>query len=183
MATNSLSGTLTLLWTFRTGGPIKSSPAVVGDRVFIGSDDGRVYALSVKNGQLLWAFATSNAVEAAPLVLEGAVFIGSTDGQFYALDAATGALKWRYATEGKIVGAANYFRSGGALRLLVGSHDNLLHCVDAATGKVLWTFDTSNYVNGSAAVADGRIVFGGCDAVLHVLDFVGKELAAIEVGA
>jgi len=31
-----------LLWTFKTDGPIKSSAAIEGGRVFIGSDDGNL---------------------------------------------------------------------------------------------------------------------------------------------
>lgn len=183
VTTNALPSQLALRWTFKTGDSIKSSPVICGERVFIGSDDGKLYALSLKTGGLAWSFTTSNAVEAAPLVLDGAVFIGSTDDNLYALNAATGALKWKYATDAKIPGAANYFRTGNAARILVGSHDNKLHCLDAATGKPVWTFDTSNYINGAPAVGDGKIVFGGCDGLLHVLDFAGKELAAIEAGA
>jgi outer membrane protein assembly factor BamB len=78
VTTNTLPSTLALRWTFKTGDAIKSSPVVAGDRVFIGSDDGKVYALSLKTGDLAWSYATSNAVEAAPLVLDGAVYVGST---------------------------------------------------------------------------------------------------------
>ena len=35
-----------LLWSFKTGGPIKSSPVISQGRVFIGSDDGNVYAIN-----------------------------------------------------------------------------------------------------------------------------------------
>src|ERR1043165_1200079 len=33
-----------LLWSFKTQGPVKSSAAIAGERVFIGSDDGQLYA-------------------------------------------------------------------------------------------------------------------------------------------
>src|ERR1019366_7075023 len=46
IAGTTLPEHLGLLWTFKTGGPVKSSPAIVQERVFIGSDDGNVYALS-----------------------------------------------------------------------------------------------------------------------------------------
>ena len=51
------------------------------------------------------------------------------------------------------------------------------------TGKSVWTYETGNYINGAPAVGGGKVVFGGCDGMLHVLDAAtGKDLAAIEVG-
>lgn len=41
-------------WTFFTGAPIRFAPAGWRDRVFVASDDGWLYALSVSDGRLLW---------------------------------------------------------------------------------------------------------------------------------
>ena len=35
-----------LLWTFKTGGPVKSSAVIGAGKVFIGSDDGNLYAVN-----------------------------------------------------------------------------------------------------------------------------------------
>lgn len=174
-----------LLWTFRTTNAIKSSAAIAGGRVFIGSDDGHLYALDAATGRKLWAFRTGEAIEATPLVLDGAVYFGDSAGELRALDAVSGAQKWSYKTEDKILGGANWFRStNGADRIVVGSYDFKVHCVDAASGKAVWTFETSNYVNGTPAVAGGRIIFGGCDGKLHALDSEsGRQIAEIEAGA
>ena len=51
IAEGSLPEHLGLLWTFKTAGPVKSSPAIVSDRVFVGSDDGNVYALALGGWQ------------------------------------------------------------------------------------------------------------------------------------
>ena len=58
IAGSTLPDRLGLLWTFKTAGPVKSSPALVQDRVFIGSDDGNLYALALADGRKLWAFKT-----------------------------------------------------------------------------------------------------------------------------
>ncbi len=125
----------------------------------------------MKNGRQVWEYRTGDAVEAGPCVVGGSVFIGSSDSFLYALDAKTGQLKWKYQTGGKIMGAANWTPSpnGRGIWLLVGSYDNKLHCVDSANGKVVWTYETGSYINGSPAVSDGKVVFGGCDARIHVV--------------
>ena len=51
VASGALPDKLSLLWSFKTGGPVKSSAAIVDGRVFIGSGDGNVYALDWATGK------------------------------------------------------------------------------------------------------------------------------------
>jgi outer membrane protein assembly factor BamB len=182
-AEGDLATPLTSLWKFKTGDEVKSSAAISAGRVFIGSSDENVYALDLATGQKLWSYKTGGSVEAAPCVLEGRVFVGSADNFLYALDAATGALKWKYETGGQILGSANWTRApdGQKTWILVGSYDNKLHCIDSQTGQRVWAFETGNYVNGSPAVAGGRCVFGGCDALIHVVSVAdGAKVTEID---
>src|SRR5205807_4201508 len=83
VALGSLPPKLQLAWSFKTGGPVKSSPAIEQDKVFVGSNDESVYGLSFAAGKPLWAFKTGGAVESSPLALDGKVFVGSSDGVLY----------------------------------------------------------------------------------------------------
>ena len=128
-----------LLWTFKADGPVKSSPAIVQQRVFIGSDDGNVYALALADGKKVWSFKTGGGIESSPLVLEGKVYVGSSDAFLYALDAVSGKLVWKYETGDKILGAPNWVKgSAGTSFVLAGSYDFKLHCVEAGTGRSNW---------------------------------------------
>ena len=53
-STSTVPMTNQTLWTFTTGGAVESSPAVVNGIVYVGSDDGCVYALNAANGALIW---------------------------------------------------------------------------------------------------------------------------------
>lgn len=184
VAAGALPDDLVLRWSFTTTGPTRSSAAIVGGRVYFGSGDGFVYALDLASGKERWKFKTEDLIEATPLVIDGTVYIGSSDTFFYALEAETGALCWKVQTGDKILGGANWLRgSDGALRIVVGSYDGKLYCLEPATGKVLWTYETSNYINGAPAVAQGRVIFGGCDAILHAVDADGRKQAETEAGA
>lgn len=102
------------IWRFKTGakfyerqggnGP-RSQPTVDGDRVFVLSAEGWLYALNAKDGKKLWlvdlydglgsrvpkfGFSTSPLVEGDLLLLE----VGTRQGTFIALDKTNGALKW-----------------------------------------------------------------------------------------
>ncbi len=58
-ASGALPDSLTLLWKFKTGGEIKSSPAIDDNVVFIGSSDANVYAIGLENGRQVWAYQTA----------------------------------------------------------------------------------------------------------------------------
>jgi outer membrane protein assembly factor BamB len=173
-----------LLWTFKTGGAIKSSAVIGAGKIFIGSDDGNLYAVSFSDGKQVWAFKADSAVEAPPLLAGHSVFAGSVDGLFYAVDAEAGRLLWKVPTDGKILASASVVpRPNGPARILFGSYDFKLRCLDAEKGTTNWLFESANYINGACAVADSRAVFGGCDAMVHVLQLEdGKEVNQIESG-
>lgn len=175
-------------WKFKTDDAVRSSAVIDRGRVFIGSDDGNVYAIDLANGKKIWSFQTQGAVEATPCLFNQSVLVGSSDSFLYALDAETGDLKWKYKTGGKILGSVNYAhleeQSASSALILVGSYDNKLHCVDFVTGNVVWTYETDSYINGAAAVADGKAIFGGCDGIIHIVSVVdGEEITAIEAEA
>lgn len=174
----------TLLWTFKTQGPVKSSAAIVGQLVFVGSNDRNLYALDLTSGKRIWSFTNREAIESSPLLLNGKVFVGASDARLYALDAATGKMIWNFTTGDKILGAPNWFTAAGQTNILVGSYDFNLYCLEAATGKSNWVYETSNYINGTPAVADGLATFGGCDGVLYSIALTNGSLAlSNDIGA
>ena len=87
------------VWTQTLQGNSTSTPAVHGGRVFIGSDDHRVYALSGVDGSVLWSYLTGGAVWSSPAVSgNGQVCFGSKDHTVYCVDEVTGTLTWSYFT-------------------------------------------------------------------------------------
>ena len=185
-ASGSLPDSLQLLWKFKTGGEIKSSPVIEDNLVFVGSADANVYAIDLEKGHKVWAYSTGDTIEATPCVVDGGVYIGSSDNFLYALDAKSGQLKFKYETNGQILGAANWTRSsdGQSIWILVGSYDNILYCLDSKNGKLIWKYETANYINGSPAVGEGVVAFGGCDAMIHIVSLAdGSEIKQIDSGS
>jgi ABC-type antimicrobial peptide transport system permease subunit len=51
------------------------------------------------------------------------------------------------------------------------------------TGRLQWKLETMNYVNGTPAVLNNNIVFGGCDGFVRIADaYTGREKDTIEIG-
>lgn len=179
-----------LKWKFHTGGQVVSTPAVVGDVVYVGSNDHNLYAISLEGGTLKWKFKTDSRVSSSPAVMGGVVYFLSYDGNFYAVDAATGKGKWKFATGGErrfaakhIHGAQpitetmpdpfDFYLSSPAIEngtLYFGSSDGNVYALAAASGALKWKFKTGDVVHASPAVADGKVFVGSWDSYFYALD-------------
>jgi polyvinyl alcohol dehydrogenase (cytochrome) len=80
----------------------RSQPALAGGAMFVGGDDGTVYALDPKTGCAHWTFNASGAIRSGVVVGGGdkpRVYFGDVLGKAYALDARTGKLLWSRAVD------------------------------------------------------------------------------------
>jgi len=71
-------------WAFQTLGEVDSSPAICGDKVVVGCEDGRLYMLSLSDGEKVWSFEIGQAISSSPAVAGGLVVVGCDDGYVYA---------------------------------------------------------------------------------------------------
>ena len=158
-------------WAYTTGDKVGnafglSAPAVADGTVYVGSDDGNVYALDAATGHVRWTYSTLTYVEAKPVVVGGTVYIGGADNSVYALDAATGHVRWTYTTGDQVYSSPAV--AGGTV--YIGSDDHKVYALDAATGHVRWTYTTGDQVDSSPAVAGGTVYIGSNDHKVYALD-------------
>lgn len=82
------------LWSYPIGG--SASPAVADGMVYIGSDDGAIYAIdAAKGGTPIWLFATGSATVHAPIVAGDHVFFAA-GASIISLDRSNGTVDWQY---------------------------------------------------------------------------------------
>jgi outer membrane protein assembly factor BamB len=72
----------------------RSSPIIVGSRMYAGALDGNVYCLRTSDGRQEWKHATEGPIGGSPVYYDGVIYIASTDTYLYALDADTGDEIW-----------------------------------------------------------------------------------------
>jgi polyvinyl alcohol dehydrogenase (cytochrome) len=105
----STAGKLTLKWAFTfpriTGVSPGSQPAVVGDTMYVGSTDAKLYALNARTGAVRWSYdltqvagpwtaANPDPVRDGPAVSDGTVYFGDSRGYLFAVNQYTGKLRW-----------------------------------------------------------------------------------------
>lgn len=124
------------LWTFETGGSVRSSPAAVHGVVYVGSDDGCLYAISACSGRLIWRFQTGDSIRSSPAISQGIVYVGSNDGNVYAISEITGELHWSFTTEYEVSSSPAILNNV----IYIGSGDGNLYALSAFSGQEIWKF-------------------------------------------
>jgi outer membrane protein assembly factor BamB/serine/threonine protein kinase len=154
-------------WEFVTGGPINmSSPAVVGGTAYIGSQDGKLYAVDIATGRQRWAFNAGGRIESSPAVAQGIVYFGAHNGKVYAVDSVRGEKLWEFATGDKVESSPAVIDGV----VYIGSDDRRLYALDAATGHQKWAFQAERRFFSSPAVVAGMVFVGNDDSKLYAVD-------------
>ncbi len=156
-----------------------SSPIVVDGTVYVGFQNGTVYALEASDGQQKWTFDTGGPILSSPTVVGGTVYIGSTDQHLYALDAEDGTEKWRFKTGSEVISPACVVDD-----VLLYPSRNHLYALDAAAGTELWSFATDvEEFSSFPTVSRGTVYVGANERDLYALDVEdGTEKWTADIG-
>ena len=135
---------LQLLWQFKTGGPISASPVVANGILYIGSADGKLYALNAKEWGIKWVFNAKSAIRYSAAVWGGRVYFSTRDNKFYALDAKTGDLLWEFKSKGWMDAPPVVFNR----TVYTGAFPTRIYMLDAITGKLKSERQRAVTING-----------------------------------
>ncbi len=179
---------LKLKWALNYHGAIRarSQPTFARGMLFVGSQNGTVYALDAASGCVRWTYRATAEVR-TPVVLSDSqssasggaslAFFGDILGRVYALDAGTGALKWKQRMDdhpsATITGAPVYH--AGRLYVPVSSLEEAgvdptypccsfrgsLVALDAGSGATLWkTYSVDRPAAPTGKTKSGTLTLG-----------------------
>lgn len=174
--------------------PEVSSPSILGDFMYVGSDDGEIKRVRLNDLQVLTSTATGGAVRSSPWVDEAGTraYVASTSGKVYTLNASNGEVL-REVDVGSPVFSSPWVDWLGSTGFYVAASNHRLYRFNVdgslATGWGQgYYLDTGSYDPGNPAPeeqAKGRIFssplilpgsggssyayFGGMDEMFHVV--------------
>jgi outer membrane protein assembly factor BamB len=179
VATSELPDPLTILWKFEAG-DFEGTAAIADGVVYVGSQNGFVYAIGLADGKEKWKYKAGAPIKIGMAINSDTVYAGDEDGKLHCLDAKSGQKRWIFDTDAEITSAPNFDGN----RMLFGCGNETLYCLDKDKGgQPLWTFKVpGGPVMGSPAIIDSKTFVAGCDSVLHVIDTArGTEINKIEL--
>jgi polyvinyl alcohol dehydrogenase (cytochrome) len=163
---------LRVKWAFRYPGSKNGQATVIGERLFVTSMSGAIYALNARTGCVYWRHdapsATRSSVSVGPITANGrtrtALYFSDWSKSAAALDAETGEEIWRTQIEDQtgvqMTGAPTLWRDVLLVPISTGNeafatNDNYECCkfigslvaLDARTGRILWKRYTTDQRN------------------------------------
>lgn len=151
--------------------------------MYVGSNDGNIYALNSTTGSKIWEYYMGSQVESSPTI-DGNyynLYVGSDNGQFSCLDTRTGENKWSIQTGAAIISTAAI--SGN--RTVFGCNNGNVYILNKYSSDIDWTFDPGYYLFNtpfsSSPVAYGNMTYiGGNDGYLYALN-IDKQTSATSI--
>jgi eukaryotic-like serine/threonine-protein kinase len=168
------------LWSFKTGGSIRSTALLNANKLYFTSGDGKLYCLDLA-GKLAWSFSGhsdkkydfADYFQSSPIIAGDAIFFGSGDGYFYAVNLAGGTLKWEFQT-GDVIHSTPAINGN---KIFFGSFDGFVYALSVNDGSLAWKFKTvgNSYfpkgeVQGSPVIAGRLVIVGARDYNVYALD-------------
>lgn len=172
-------------WSFKPDNPITSGVAISGNRIFLGTETGKIYALDKNTGRLIWDYKVDNTIYGVPSIVGNNVVFATGSGEIICLAMSDGSFVWSAGgiggrnTEGKAVndGLSDGTATGGGL-VYVSKDDRKVHAFRANDGRTAWTYTTGDQgVRAAPTYAEGLVFVGEYDGIFSILDAKsGKRL-------
>ena len=158
-------------WVFKDEEPMavdfSSSPAVVGNRLYIGSAHGSIfslggatYCIDTESQKILWRHTSPTPIFSSPAVAGGRVYIGEgyhhdSDCHLRCLDARTGEQIWSFPTTSHV--ESTPFIHQGKLYFTAGADG--VYCIDALEGEQIWHYPAV-HADMSPVMHKDKVYFG-----------------------
>jgi outer membrane protein assembly factor BamB len=154
-------------------GAVVGSPIVVEDTLYVGSSDGKLYALDEKGNERWAPFDTGGKIWTSPAVEDGTVYVGNYERKLFAVSSTDGSLLWEIELPAAV--SSSPVISGDSIYF--GTFGRNLCAVDISDGSEKWKFEGGNWFWATQVVSDG-VVYAGClDHNIYAIDAsTGKEL-------
>lgn len=154
-----------LLWKEKLGKDIDASCLVVGDKLYVGAEEGKptFHCLARDTGKSVWTKDIPTGVWSTAAKHYGNIIVGGNNGKLYSLDAATGSETWVFDA-GAGIWSSPSCTDG---KVCFGAYDNYYRMVDAKTGQLIWKYDIEDRSHSGAALEDGKIFVGGASGYFY----------------
>jgi outer membrane protein assembly factor BamB len=152
----------------------RSAPVVVGDVIFFGSTDNRLYALDAETGQPVWETQPelTDDIVSSPTVTDDLVLVMTSDGYVYAVNRLNGQPRWKTQLLQPPTGAAPIVM-GDTVITVAG---NSVFGLELRSGNPRWEVALGERLTAGPVVADNTVYVGDRKQNLYAISIAGRKL-------
>lgn len=145
-----------------------ASPAVLGERLFVGTFASQVLCVR-------WRYQQgTDSTSVAPTKLAPTGDTGSEGGSAVAWAYEHPRKKFPYYSS-PAVGPIGDSSRKTRWAVVVGGRDKMVHAIDADSGESLWTVPTRAGIEGSPVIVGAQVIVGGLDGKIYCLELATGE--------
>jgi len=141
-----------VVWRHPAGG-VRLPPAIDGEHLYTGADDGRILALTLASGVVAWERYLPLGISTIA-AYDGRVYAGAGNKQFYCLDGRAGKEQWLRRIGANATGRIAMDDDHVYFTAL----DNVVYALDRSNGNQRWTSSLRRRPIAGVVVA-GHVVF------------------------
>jgi outer membrane protein assembly factor BamB len=167
-------------WTAKVGSEVIAPPRIAEGTALVFSGDGRLYALSTKDGSTRWVYQRANPPlmvrnNAGAVIVRGAVFFGTAGGRLVGLDLKTGAVGWeaavatpKGATELERIADVTSLPAVDDRYACATAYQGRTACFELVRGSTVWSRDIGSL--GGIALDEKYLYVTDDAGAVHALD-------------
>lgn len=155
-----------LIWSVETNSKINFVPAMVGNKIFLGTNNGELVIVDSGTGNILHQDKLTDHFFSGATISDGLCYIGDDEGNLFAIDTDNFSLKWKQKTNGRIL--MNPATDDN--NVYVGTMRRNYYCFDKKTGNENWSVRLNGYFNATPIVTKNHLLVPNFFKSLMILD-------------
>jgi len=156
------------LWTQNMGDPVKASPAIQNEIIYIVSQSGLLKAIDMENGDINWEYKLNGTVTGSPIIKEDQLFIGTNvnddKGYMYCYNIKNKKLSWKFEVSKPIESTPSI--NGNTMYF--GANNGKVYALNT-DGSKIWEKEIGGKVKSSPSYVNGTIYVGSTNGNIFAL--------------
>ncbi|HND56634.1 MAG TPA: PQQ-like beta-propeller repeat protein, partial [Pirellulaceae bacterium] len=146
--------------------PTGVTPAVLGDRVYFGTESATFFGIDWRKAEVVWSYQPdkgSQPFRSSPAVTKECIIFGGRNKRVQALDPQDGKELWSFTAKNRLDSSPVIVGD----RAFIGSADGRLYALNTKTGEKVWQYEAGGGFAGSAAVSNERLVIANDNGTVY----------------
>ncbi len=145
----------TILWSYKTGAKMNTTPLIYNGQIFAGSEDKNLYAMD-RGGKLKWKYKTDSFVMSPPSAAGNLIYFGAGNGEVFCVD-MQGNKKWSSNIMHDYIFSCPLIVND---RVIFTSYSDSIYVFNRMTGELLFSYKLDGDIYASPYIDRGFLFIG-----------------------
>lgn len=160
------------LWSIETKSRIHCNPALTGDIIVVGNDDGEIILVDSKNGSVRFRKKIGASFFSGISIDKNIAYIGDDKGRLFAIDIYSNKILWKFDTSSRIL----MNPAVDIENVYIGNLNGDLFCINKNDGNFIWKSKLGGLLNSAPLITNNRIVITNLFRSFSLIDKLSGKI-------